>query len=112
MPLVTLRARQPRHGHEHLFSARIMAIEQVTRLWPRLEPWIYRIRKHFHPGGVDLDPFEQAPSRIAAHRGDQSRRFHRPPIQSRQFLPSLDPVHLNPEPGAQELGDERPPAAP
>ena len=80
VPLVALRARQPGHGHEDLFSARIMAIEQVARFWSRMEPWIYGIRKYFHPGGVDPDPFEQAPSRIAAHRGDQIRRFHRPPI--------------------------------
>jgi len=60
--------------------ARIMTIEQVATFWPRMEPWIYGIRKYFHPDGVDPDPFEQAPSRIAAHRGNQIRRFHRLPI--------------------------------
>ena len=106
VPLVSLRARQPGHGHEHLLSARSMTIEQVARLWSRMESWIHGIWKNFHPSGVDSDPFEQAPSRIAAHRGDQSRRFHRLPIQSRQFLPSFDPVYLDPEPGVQELGDD------
>src|SRR5262249_669873 len=70
VPLVALRARQPGHGHEDLFSARIMAIEQVTTFWPRMESWTYGIRKHFHPSGLHSDPFEQAPSRVAAHRSD------------------------------------------
>ena len=77
MSLVALRACQPGHGHEHLFSARSMTIEQVARFWSRLESWIYGIRKYLYPGRVDPDPLEQAPSRIAAHRGNQIRRFHR-----------------------------------
>src|SRR6266702_7375007 len=97
VPLVPLRTCQSGNSHKNFLSIYFMAIKQVNRLRSRTESRINGIRKNFHPSRIYYDPFEQAPSRIATHRGDEVCRFHRPTIQMRQLLPSFDSVRLDPE---------------